>query len=130
MAKGKTTKRASRNGVALTAQEVLDVRDVKIERVDVPEWGGHIFVRSLRGDQLDAYDASFIDVKTGERNLANMRARLVVLAACDSDGTRIFADAQVDAVGAKNAKALDRVHDAAERLNKLTPAQLAEAAKN
>ena len=60
--------------------------------------------------------------------MENVRARLVSLTLCNEAGTRIFDDSEIVALGAKSARALDRVFSVAQRLNGIGVDQ-ADAAK-
>ena len=40
----------------LTRDAILAAEDLRTEEVPVPEWGGSVIVRTLRGDDRDAYD--------------------------------------------------------------------------
>lgn len=116
----------------LTKNEILSQSDREIEMVEVPEWGGVVFVRSLSGEERDQFEASIIerngrDVRT---NLRNLRARLVVLAACDESGNPIFSPGDADALGAKSAAALDRIFSVAQRLSGLRENDVQELAEN
>lgn len=116
----------------LTKNAILSQSDREIELVEVPEWGGVVFVRSLSGEERDQFEASIIerngrDVRT---NLRNLRARLVVLAACDESGNPIFSPGDADALGAKSAAALDRIFSVAQRLSGLRENDVQELAEN
>lgn len=116
----------------LTKNEILSQSDRAIEMVEAPEWGGVVFVRSLSGEERDQFEASIVerngrDVRT---NLRNLRARLVVLAACDESGKPIFAPGDADALGAKNAAVLDRIFSVAQRLSGLRENDVQELAEN
>lgn len=116
----------------LTKNAILSQSDREIELVEVPEWGGVVFVRSLSGEERDQFEASIIerngrDVRT---NLRNLRARLVVLAACDESGAPIFTPGDADALGAKSAAALDRIFSVAQRLSGLRENDVQELAEN
>lgn len=116
----------------LTKNAILSQSDREIEMVEVPEWGGVVFVRSLSGEERDQFEASIIerngrDVRT---NLRNLRARLVVLAACDESGNPIFSPGDADALGAKSAAALDRIFSVAQRLSGLRENDVQELAEN
>lgn len=41
----------------LSREDIRQVQDMKQERVEVPEWGGHVYVRSMRGDERDLWEA-------------------------------------------------------------------------
>ena len=113
----------------LTAEEILGLQDRKVEQVACPEWGGHVHVRSLSGEELDAweveqYERSRIEKEEGQDSqamLRNLRARLVSRCACDEAGEALFTPEQAHALGQKNGRALKRVFDAARKLNGRTP---------
>lgn len=100
--------------------------------MEVPEWGGHLFVRSLTGAERDAFEDS---MRTGKGrnisvNLQNFRARLVVLTACDEAGAAIFEDTDVRRLGEKSAAALEHVYAVAARLAGLTAEDAEELTGN
>jgi hypothetical protein len=116
----------------LNRDAILKAEDYKIEEVEMPEWGGTVFVRSLTGAERDQYEASMatLDKKGNVRDIhmENIRARLVALTVCDETGQRLFGDTDVKALGEKNAAALERVFQAAQRLSGLTKRDLDELA--
>lgn len=104
----------------LTKEQILGSSDLPTESVEVPEWGGTIYIRTMSGSDRDAFEQSMIDgKKSSVGNLANIRARLAVKTVCDASGQRLFDDADAEALGTKSAKALDRVFEVAQRLNGL-----------
>ncbi len=111
---------------ALTASDILTADDMTRERVEVPEWGGHLFIRMITAEERDAFEASCFEQRgrgrkrTTEFNQKNLRARLVVLTAVDADGNRLFSEDQVNALGLKSAAALDRCYEKAQELNKFS----------
>lgn len=111
----------------LTGEEILGAEDRRIEPVDVPEWGGRVFVRSLFSDERDAFDLAMRDDE-GKLRLANYRARLVAACACDEAGKLLFTAAQAAALGKKSSVATTRIVKVCERLNGMTQ-EAAEAAK-
>lgn len=102
----------------LSRDAILAADDREYEVVPCPEWGGEVRLRSLTGSERDAYEQSLVQTrgKSREMNLRNARAKLVALCAVDENGNRLFTDADVNALGKKNAKPLDRLFDAARRL--------------
>ena len=110
----------------LDAAQILAAEDLVLKRVPVPEWGGTIFVRSLNGEQRDAFER---DVKqAGDDNLAKM---LVVVrhVACDQAGRALFAIDDVAALKAKNCAVILRVAIAGLAHNAMTEDEVA-ALKN
>ena len=100
----------------LTRDTILQSDDLPSELVNVPEWGGEIFVRTLTGTERDAFEQSMVQ-KKNKPNMQNVRARFAVLTICDDKGERVFTDADAAELGKKSAAALDRVFAVAQRLN-------------
>jgi hypothetical protein len=110
------------------AAAVLDLADLQDELVDVPEWSVRLRVRSLTGTERDAFEASLLETRGRSRevNLRNMRAKLVAQSVRKVDDSRVFSDAQVEALGRKNAAALQRVFRVAQRLSGLAEDEVEE----
>ena len=110
------------------AASILDLPDLTSEEVEVPEWGFRLRVRSLTGTERDAFEASLLQTRGRDReiNLRNMRAKLVAQSVRKADDSRVFSDAQVEALGKKNAAALQRVFRVAQRLSGLAEDEVEE----
>jgi hypothetical protein len=110
------------------ATSVLDLRDLQDEIVEVPEWGFRLRVRSLTGIERDAFEISLLENrgKSREVNLRNMRAKLVAASVRKTDDSRVFTDGQVEALGRKNAAALQRVFRVAQKLSGLAEDEVEE----
>jgi len=106
----------------LSKDQILSATDAKIVKLEVPEWGGHIFLKNMSGTERDQFEAeTYVQKgKNIEFNRVNFRARLLVRAICDEQGTNIFTRKDIDALGKKSAKALDRCFSAAQKLNGLS----------
>ena len=112
---------------------ILKTTDSKVEKVDVPEWGGHVFVRTLPATDLDDFEGENYIVKgrVVEMNRRNYRARLLVRAICDEEGKPLFTLKDVDALGKKSGTAMTRIFLVAQRLNGLGGEEIVEdAVKN
>ena len=110
----------------LSKDAILAADDLPRETVSVPEWGGEVLVRTMSGTDRDAFEASLLE-KDGR--MENVRARLVALTLCDSQGDRLFDDSEFAALGRKSARALDRVFSVAQRLNGIGVDQVDAAKK-
>jgi len=107
--------------MALNRSQILSAKDLPIEEVAVPEWGGTVFVRGMNGAERDAFELSVIDQKQkGKVDLNNIRAKLCALTICDESGERIFSEKDVAALAKKSAAALSRVFVVAQRLSGMT----------
>lgn len=128
------------NIVILSKEAILSADDLEKELVEVPEWGGAVYVRALTGAERDAFEQSMVEMRTvrqgrkqetvREMRLQNIRARLCALTICDEEGNRLFTDADVQALGRKSASALNRVFQVAQRLSGLTDEDVDELAGN
>jgi hypothetical protein len=116
----------------LTKEQILQAADATYEEIEVPEWGGWVRVRALSGAERDRFEASVAGDRPGKSrmNLLNVRARLVALAVVDETNRPLFSQADVEALGRKNAAALDRVFDVAQRLAGVSDADLEELEGN
>ena len=120
----------------LTRDQILGAEDLKRELVEVPEWGGSVFVRAMMGTERDSYEESVLQISqngkgvTAKPILAAMRAKLCARCIVDESGARLFTDEDVDALGTKSAAALDRVFAVAQRLNAIGDKDLEELKGN
>jgi hypothetical protein len=119
-------------GGFLGRDAILDADDRKYDAVDCPEWGGKVRVRSLTGTQRDAYEGSLIEGRGADRkmNLANARAKMVVLAVVDGEGRQLFTADDVRALGRKNAAPIERIFDAARRLSGMSEEDVEKLTEN
>lgn len=113
----------------MTRDEILNLDDRKIEKVPTPEWGRDVYVRSFSGTERDSFDQA-ITGEDGRVSYANLRAKLLVRCLCTEAGDRLFTDADADALGRKNAAALDRLFEVAQRLNGLAKGDVEKLVKN
>jgi hypothetical protein len=123
----------------LTGSDILNVSDVSVERVDVPEWGGHTYVRTLEAEQKEKYIESIRKItgkgkkQSVEVVLEKSSAKLAALTMCKKDGTLLYPNGSTDVIdrlAKKNAKALSRVVEVAARLNGLNDEAEEEAGKD
>jgi hypothetical protein len=117
---------------SLTRDAILSVDDRPTEQVDVPEWGGHVLVSTMTGQERDRFEASLLDEKGQNRsaNMDNLRARLATLCCVDDDGNRLFSQSDIEELGRKSALALNRIFTAAQRLNGIGEDAVEELAGN
>lgn len=118
----------------ISRDAVLAATDLPRERVDVPEWGAgaYVFVRGMTGTEKDSWEKHVLERRAAlgcENVFPGIRASVVVRCAVDDEGNRIFTDADVELVGAKNGKAIDRIFEKASRLSGITPEDIEELKK-
>lgn len=108
---------------ALSRDDVLSAKDLRLEPVAVPEWGGSIFVRPMTAEQADKFQSN-------PDGLENLTSRMVAFCAVDENGGRLFVDEDVPALANKSASAMRRVVEAIGRVNALTVAEREAVSKN
>lgn len=111
-------------------EELLGLDDRKVVEVTVPEWGGRVVrVAAMSAFDRDQWETqNYQAIKAGARR--NVRAALVARCVVDETMVRVFADDDIEALGQKNAKALDRLFDVASDLNGLNEKSAEAVAKN
>jgi hypothetical protein len=116
----------------LSRDQILVAEDSQQEYVEIPEWHGGVYVRSLTAEERDAYEGSLVEVrgKKVELRKENARAKLVALTVVDAAGARLFTEADVERLGKKNGAALDRIYKVAQRLSAMRQEDLEGAVKN
>lgn len=123
--------KGKRMGV-LSKEQILGALDLKTERLFVPEWNGEVIIKSLTGSERDQFEAKMLELKENKYtvNLANARANLIALSLIDENDQPLFTLKDVQALGKKNASALDRIYTVAARLSGLSEKDVEDLAKN
>ena len=111
----------------LTEKDVYGVSQVELERVDIPEGSGYMYVKTMRAKDRDAWEAGRVD-KKGNWQHRRFRASLVMICACNSNGEQVFTD--INKLDEMNAKAVDRLFTAAKKLNGIGEDELEELEGN
>lgn len=95
---------------------ILDVVDIKIEQVDIPEWGGSVYVKGMTAGEREEFEKLYSDNKGKP---ANIRAQLASMTLCDKDGKLLFSLKDAKALGEKSASAMMQVFDLARKLSRM-----------
>lgn len=115
----------------ITRDQFLAARSLPRQVVDVPELGETVIVQGLTGAQRDAFEQMCVTQRGRHRevNFHNARAKLVVLSVVNEDGSRMFRDEDVEAIGALPAALVDRIFSVAKRLSGLADEDVDELGK-
>lgn len=118
----------------LSREDILNVHDCPMERVEVPEWGGYVFVMGLSANMLDEFQSSIlVKSRNGmarDVNTLNVRAKLLVRCLCTENRELLFSIEDVQRLGKKSAVAMERCFDVAQRLSGISDKAVQEAEKN
>ena len=115
----------------LTKEQVLSAKDIEEVTVDVPEWGGKVKVKALRGIERDRLE-NFVQGRrsNGTINIEGVKVLLISMSMVDDKGERMFTEKDTIALNAKSGRALDRVFTAAQKLSGLSDEDVEEMAGN
>lgn len=107
-------------------RSINDVRSTaELEEIEVPEWGGSLFVRALSAREVDHYQLGLMAQPKNEKphvTLARLRhanAKLVVMGSCDETGEPIFSDSDISRLADQSNKGMAKVAEAIQRLTGL-----------
>ncbi len=117
----------------VSKDSILAFKPKPTVKINVPEWGGEVFIRIMSGQERDAYEDETYRVNGADVsvNRLNLRARLLVRCLSDESGARIFAsDSDAEALGQTPSPILDKLFSEAAKVNGITPKDEADLAKN
>ena len=99
----------------LSREQILEADDLKIEEMEVPEWGGYIHVRVMTGAERNQFVKDILELEDSG-DLA-VRIKLCSIVVVDAKGKRLFTEEDIEALSKKSSKVTDRVYRKAEVLN-------------
>lgn len=106
---------------------IFQKEDLVTEKLEVPEWDGFVFVKSLTGKERDKFEQTFLNRSPGKkRDIRGLKALLVVMSTVDSKGGAIFRQEDVEGLNKKSAAGIDRIFRVAQRLSGLTQEDIDE----
>ena len=79
---------------SLSRDQILKAADLKVEKVDVPEWGGAIYLKVMSVGERDSYENEW--VKSKLTGMDNFRTRFLVRTICDVQGNRLFENKDIE----------------------------------
>lgn len=114
----------------LSKEQILSADDLVRERVNVPEWcpaGGDkanafVYVRELTASEKDQFDAEnyVVQGKDVSVNRVNFKARLLARTICNERGEPLFKLKELEGLGRKSHRAMERLAAVALRLSAMT----------
>ncbi|WP_046501618.1 hypothetical protein [Streptomyces odonnellii] len=115
----------------LTVEDIEAADDRKWEDVPVPEWHGTVRILGMSGTARNAYQKSILVIGDGGKSrtidLADQYAKLLSHCLVNENFRRLYNDATVKKLGAKNGEVLERLADIAKRLSGLDEKALKDA---
>lgn len=116
----------------LSREDILRADDLKRERVEVPEWGGYVYIRCLRGAERDYIQSEMqkSEDSPGVISANTYRDNLVLLSLCDEDNHPIFGLEEREVLHTKSAQVIEKLFLIALRLNRLRNEDVEITVKN
>jgi hypothetical protein len=116
----------------LDKQAIFGISDLITQKVEVPQWGGYVLIRSLTTKERGRLELSIHERKgvNVAENLALLRSRMVMLSVVNEEGARMFDDRDIERLEEKSAAAMDLIFTAAMRLSGITKSDVDELTKN
>jgi len=114
--------------MALTKEQILAADDMGLLEVQVPEWGGSVFVRVMTVGERDSYENDWMVNKN--KGVENFRSKFLQRVLCNDEGELLFKADEIALLASKSARATTRVWEAAMKHNALSDDDVEELAKN
>ena len=116
----------------LNKETILAAKDLVTQTLKVAEWGGDVIIRVMTAAERDNWDASLftIDGKERKANCQNVRARLLAMTLIGEDGERLFNENDIESLGKKSSKVLDKLFNIACEINGLADNEVKALEKN
>lgn len=112
----------------LSKADIIAASDLKRIEVDVPEWGGKVWVTSFSADAKDALEFKLYNM--ANKSGVGIRAAYVGISVVDEFGQRLFTDEESAILGTKSAGAVDRIFEKVSEVNRITPKDMEDLEKN
>lgn len=96
--------------VPLTREAILGAQDRPPKRVWVPEWQGHVWIRTLSGIESERYNYWINENrKPGGPLPSGWMARICQMGLVDQHGNQLFTEADIDALMTRSATVILRL---------------------
>ena len=114
----------------LSREDILKIDDHATERLMVEDWHcngqpGEVLIRRITAAERDD-----IEAMAQRMELQNYRAKCCLLFLSDADGKPLLKRGDLTALGTKSGSALDCIHSAGVKFNRMGPAARDDAEKN
>mgnify|MGYP006883108143 CR=1 FL=1 len=118
--------------MSLNREAFLRPAEVPVELVEIPELGGSIKVRGMTARQRSEFEKQFQTAsgKQSKTRIAEVRERLVVACCVNDDGSLMFSEEDISAIGNQAAGVVERIVNVAQRLCGMSNTDVEELAKN
>jgi hypothetical protein len=85
----------------LTKEQILSITDKAVKEIEVPEWGGTVFIKGMTFEDHDYFDTLKDDKYQNQK--------LLIHVVCDGDGHPLFTEEDIPALKKKSIQAFKRI---------------------
>lgn len=100
--------------IALSKEAIQQVVDIQPVEVEVPEWGGSVFVKPLTAAQMEKTQARYEKASDSEK-----LTLMIINCVCDEKGQNLFSKDDVNWLMDKNMKVLLKLVGECNKVNGL-----------
>jgi len=115
----------------LNLESIKQAKDIETEKVLVPEWNGHVYIKILSGREREELnkrvEAKTVNGKLATEGLVNDFLSIVL---CDEAGELLFSKENQDILSSKSGVVLNRLVEQAQKINGLTDESVDEKVGN
>lgn len=112
----------------LDRKQILDANDLNLLEVNVPEWGGSVYIRVMTVGERDAYEREWIGKR--DTGVDNFRTKFLQRVLCDQAGELLFTPDDLTSLAKKPANIMCPLWEKAMQHNRLMGSDVEELAKN
>jgi hypothetical protein len=123
--------------MSLNRDAIVGVKDYGLKEVEVPEWGGSVYLRKWTGKDRSLFWSKSVKASDegAEMNwdtLFENQTLVVAMSLCDENGDKLFTTTEEDlaVLGAKDGDVIQRLYTESLLINGLAQISLEESAKN
>lgn len=116
----------------LNRDAILSAVDIHPQPLEMPEWGGTVFIRPLTAEERVLFTGDLEALEQSDDKLKQLKqvTLFVVRVLCDADGKRLFADGDADQFNNKSFDSLQKIMAAGMTFNGIAPGALEDTKKN
>ena len=114
----------------LTVAEIRAVEDRKLEMVDIPEWGGAVYLRPMSGVERDEMEGLAIRIDDATERGQAIKKFFVLELVVNEDGEKLFKEEDWVWLMKKSSSAILKIVRHVREDNGLGPQAAEETAKN
>jgi len=113
----------------LTKDQILAVRP-KVKEVEVPEWGGSVFIRPLMLGERGRFAQMAKPCAENPGEISRLQATVARWAICDDQGAPLFDDKEIGELMKRSGEPIANLFDAILAFSGMIPGAVDELEKN